>query len=96
MTTAERIQEYRDHQGQTYGYRMKSLNDGSDRYGVCECCGKPVSTTSYQVEVRLYNYNGQPGWTHHLCRSLFGHDHCLIAARRGAVIASLTPHAHRR
>lgn len=70
----ERIQERRG----DYGYRIKNLGGGADRYGPCEVCKCSVETTFYQVECMKTDL----GWTYHNCHSLFGHEVCLIGLRK--------------
>lgn len=74
MTTLDnRIQERRGN----YGYRIKKLSGGSDRYGTCEICKNWVDVMYYQVECR----KTETGWTYHNCHALFGHQHCLESKR---------------
>lgn len=63
----------------SYVYRIKNTGFASDRYGNCERCGKHCSEVFYQVEGRVF----EPGQVTHLeCNNLFGHETCLIGARR--------------
>lgn len=76
-------------------YRLTRLKSSSDRYGPCEACKKHVSDVYYQVEERYFRHaSGRPpfqeGWTHADCRSIFGHEGCLRARRRGQYIGSMS------
>ena len=57
-----------------YDYRLKTTGYSSERYGPCEVCGEHCSEVFYQVESK--------GGSRHKCRDLFGHETCLVAARR--------------
>lgn len=65
-----------------YRYRIKSMGGTSQRYGNCEVCHKDVSDVHYQVEQQRYTVDGDTGYTEHACRGLFGHEACLLGARR--------------
>lgn len=76
-------------------YRLTRLKASSDKYGPCEVCKKHVSDMHYQVEERYFRHtSGRPpfqeGWTHADCRSIFGHEACLSARRRGRYIGSVS------
>ncbi len=66
-----------------YRYRIKNTGFSSQRYGPCEVCRKPVSEVHYQVEEQECAIDGEdPFWTTHDCTNLFGHESCLLNARR--------------
>ncbi|MDY4127609.1 hypothetical protein [Peptostreptococcus porci] len=62
----------------SYRYILKSTNESSKKYGVCEVCGKHVSEVYHQIEERKYT----GGWTQHNCKNLFGHEECLKNIRK--------------
>lgn len=62
-----------------YVYRIRALRDSSAKFGPCEICGGHVTQIHYQVEGRVYEAGEV---THHECKNLFGHERCLIEARR--------------
>lgn len=76
----------------SYRYRLKSLGDSSARYGNCECCRKLVSEVFIQTEEKSFSLDvlDDPairavhpdgvGWSMGL--SLFGHEACLMKARK--------------
>jgi len=80
----------------TYRYRLSSTGASSDRYGVCEPCGLHAAEVFVQVETREFQLSPEAmaiprvaelhpegtGETYHGCRTLFGHEDCLVRARR--------------
>ena len=63
---------------ENFVYRMSNCNAGSDKYGVCECCGKPVGTTHLLSQYKVYDHEGEKRTTSHGCRgTVFGHKECL-------------------
>ena len=69
----------------TYVYRIKSTKFSSARYGPCEVCRKDASEVFYQVEQTTYQEDdGTIHPTYYGCKNLFGHESCLIGARRSA------------
>lgn len=65
-----------------YVYRIKSTENSSTKFGPCEICGKACSEVFYQVEGKTFDLDGQIAITYHECKNLFGHEACLIGARR--------------
>jgi RNA polymerase-binding transcription factor DksA len=67
-----------------YRYVLKSTNDSSMKYGVCEVCGQHVSEVFHQIEERHYTIDSlnYEGWTQHDCNSYFGHEECLKSKQR--------------
>jgi hypothetical protein len=63
-------------------YRMRSTGYSSARFGPCEVCGEWASDVFLQNEEQLVRAKRDPYWTVSGCRSLFGHEGCLRAARR--------------
>src|SRR5262249_14448543 len=76
--------------GGLFRYRLPSTDWNSKRYGDCEICKQPASEVFIQFELRYYIVDlpsGQhAGWTYNKCHTLFGHQHCLLSARRGAYV----------
>lgn len=80
----------------TYRYRLSSTGASSDRYGVCEPCGLHSAEVFIQTETRVFQLSPEAmaiprvaalhpdgfGETYHQCRTLFGHEDCLVRARR--------------
>ena len=62
-----------------YRYKISQMHASSDKYGMCEVCGKSVTDVYYQSEARQMA-GGR--WTHLGCKALFGHSKCLEGARR--------------
>lgn len=62
-----------------YRYKMNSTESSSNKYGVCEVCGKHVSEVYHQIEEKQYN---ETRWTQHGCNNLFGHKECLEKSRK--------------
>lgn len=66
-----------------YSYAIARLKAGSSFYGNCEVCGKQVDTAYFQDEYKAYKKSdGTISRTQYGCRSLFGHESCLIKCRR--------------
>jgi hypothetical protein len=65
-------------------YRITNTGMSSARLGGCEVCGKHVTDVFHQVEELQY----AAGWTRLQCQDLFGHDACLVAARRPSARAA--------
>jgi hypothetical protein len=66
-----------------YRYKLFRKEHGSERFGPCEVCKKPmVGVSFHQIEERRYEHTGG-GWTQHQCNDLFGHKACLMKKRRG-------------
>jgi hypothetical protein len=69
-----------------YRYRIKSTGGSSQKYGPCEVCAKPSTEVFIQSEEQSYardeDEGGGIGWTHYDCHNLFGHEACLLSARR--------------
>lgn len=74
-----------------YQYRLSSTGHSSERYGPCEICKLHCSEVFIQAEARTFMSDGKPAWTHHECTTLFGHEACLINARRGDPALSINP-----
>ena len=74
-----------------YRYRLAQTGFGSARYGPCEVCDRHCDTVYHQVEERRFRLHPDEqaergeefGWTQYQCHNLFGHQSCLLAARRG-------------
>ena len=61
-------------------YRMRDTGENSNKFGVCEICGKHSHSVFLQTEGVIYS--GQRV-TYHGCRAgVFGCYECLIAIRR--------------
>lgn len=67
-----------------YRYKLNNMNESSQKYGVCEVCGKHVSEVYHQIEERKYfdNIDQEYSYTQYKCKNLFGHKDCLISQRR--------------
>lgn len=72
-----------------YVYRIKSTGNSSAKFGPCEVCGKHCPEVFYQVEGQTFLTDeldecgaGKICITYHECRNFFGHEECLIGARR--------------
>ncbi len=66
-----------------YFYNIVKLKIASSFYGNCEVCDKPADTMYYQDEYRKYTKpDGTVSRTQDGCRSLFGHESCLIQSRK--------------
>jgi hypothetical protein len=65
-----------------YRYRLKALGYTSKTFGPCECCGGHVSDVWIQTEESRETdpRNGQTFWG--VGESKFGHEECLMKARR--------------
>lgn len=51
-------------------YRLSNTGANSNKYGVCEVCGKQCSEVWYQVQVK------------NSANSHFGHKECLISKQK--------------
>lgn len=67
-----------------YRYKLHRHEHGSERYGPCEVCKKPMKGVSFhQAEEKKYSIRpGVTGWTRHNCHDLWGHKSCLMKKRR--------------
>lgn len=67
-----------------YVYRTYSTEASSEKYGVCEVCGKHVSEVFHQVEGRVYfsKSRDELGVNHLNCHSLYGHKECLLKQQK--------------
>jgi hypothetical protein len=77
-----------------YKYKLKNTRFSSEQLENCEVCGKYVGEVFFQTEAKGYvsAFDKRPPvtlrWTHHQCRSNFGHQHCLESIRKkGAVLS---------
>ena len=62
-----------------YRYKIINSKSSSAKLGPCEVCGEYVSDVFHQIEEREFN----PGmWTRADCNDLFGHEECLLNARK--------------
>ena len=52
-------------------FRIKKLEDGSSKFGVCEVCKNHVDTTYLMTEVNVSAFGKSEG------RKWFGHKNCL-------------------
>lgn len=61
-------------------FNMKKSHGGSERFGPCECCNKPVDTTFHLWSLNVYlKPNDERGLTHYDTIDKFGHYDCLAA-----------------
>jgi hypothetical protein len=69
-----------------YRYTISTTGESSNKYGVCDLCGKHATEVFHQREERHYEFehDGEKfeGWTRHNCHSYFGHADCLKGKRR--------------
>lgn len=73
-----------------YRYKVSSTNNNSHSYGNCEVCGKHCTEVFVQTEEREYmlpdiiaiERNTKYGWTQHECKTIFGHEKCLLSKQR--------------
>lgn len=91
---ARAMPEGREFQVGDRRYRLTRLKSSSNRYGPCEVCKEHVPDVYYQVEERYFSHTAarppfREGWTHADCSSIFGHEVCLRARRRGPYIGSV-------
>jgi len=64
-----------------YRYRLKKMDAGSERYGVCEVCKKSAKEMYMQTEEKQYRQpNLKWGWTNN--GHTFGHKSCLMKKRK--------------
>ena len=62
-----------------YRYKTSQMHASSEKYGLCEVCGKSVTDVYYQSEARQM---ASGRLTHLGCKALFGHSTCLESVRR--------------
>lgn len=72
-----------------YRYRIKHTLYSSQRYGNCEMCGKFCESVYVQYENVWYDFTDEHpdipdmrGWSSHKCSTWFGHEKCLLEARK--------------
>lgn len=84
----------------TFRYRLTPTGRSSERYGPCEVCHQHASEVFHLVEERAYALHGPglppedphaTGWTRSGCQDLFGHEACLLQARRGPQLPDEPP-----
>lgn len=90
MTAGSRAKSYKGKSGQ-FLYRLKSTGAGSDRFGVCEVCGRHCSEVFLQHKTEEGTYDarheaaglGKAGETFTMDRGYtFGHQSCLKKVQR--------------
>jgi hypothetical protein len=75
---AERVEEIRG----DYRYCIRSTGASSERFGPCEVCGARVSDVHIQTAAK--RMASEAGWyMAEDCPTLFGHEACLVAQRKG-------------
>ena len=67
-----------------YKYKLSRTGYGSDRYGVCDICGKWADSIYIQSEMKRYwnPIDQRWSWTYEGCKTHIGHKECLIKIRR--------------
>ena len=67
-----------------YRYKLSSADESSAKLGNCDICGKHAAEVYHQTEEKFYRIDRikHEGWTQHGCKTLFGHEECLLIARR--------------
>lgn len=74
-----------------FRYRLRTTGHSSVRLGPCEVCTKHASEVFLQVEEQLFDTDDldpsevrSDPYTRHECVDLFGHEACLVGARRAS------------
>lgn len=74
-----------------YRYTIRNLHRSSDRLGLCEICNQYTGEVFHMIEEKQFFADGRERWTHHECKDLFGHEQCLLNARKSNSITTVKP-----